>query len=112
MAPPVVKDDNPAIDIYDPPTLSMLLCPRGRPTVIFTSPPLPWVDCPVENNIFPALPLEDVPVINWRAPLTPDVPAFAVLNMIGPEVDEMENPELCLTDPPVISAVVPAARFI
>jgi hypothetical protein len=54
------------------------------PTDKKNEPPLPFVETPVSNIIFPLLPTLAVPVLKLRPPETPFVPALTLRMIISP----------------------------
>ena len=107
-SPPVVLDPAPALTVTAPPTLlsaelappvtdtappsSAVLEPAvtdtappaavlPEPTVKLMAPPAPPVAAPLEMLTEPEAPLDDVPELNTKAPLTPDVPALAATDV-------------------------------
>ena len=62
------------------------------PTERATSPLLPLFELPDATMILPEDPLDVVPVVKIRCPLTPVVPAFKVLIVIEPLVSAIPQP--------------------
>jgi len=62
-----------------------LLPPVDKPVPMDSAPDTPpdW-DRPVPIKMLPLLPFDDVPVLSTRNPLTPLLPALAVLNSSAP----------------------------
>ena len=108
----------PAVKDIDPPVLDAVVVPAANetspptpvfplPTLIITSPLLPLAALPVKSCTYPDVPLLVVPEAKSRAPLTPNVPAFADL-MTTPPLDLVVlTPEARDTKPPVDALPTP-----
>ena len=82
--------------LTSPPTADEL-----SPSVTVIDPLRPLVASPVLNAKAPLSPLDAVPDDAVIPPLTPDVPAFAVLSDMSPLLVAEPVPEVMLITPPL-----------
>jgi hypothetical protein len=68
-------------------------------------PPRPAVAVPDPISTSPECPVTDVPVLNFKAPLAPAVPALVVLIETIPLVVAVPSPETQNKLPPVLAAL-------
>jgi hypothetical protein len=98
------------------------VCTVLRPASASNTPPTPDVPLPTVSEIMPArsevtalepsmsaplLPLTDVPELNTKAPLTPDVPEFALRIVTTPLDVDVPSPLATPTAPPVCTVLRP-----
>jgi hypothetical protein len=79
---------------------------------MLTLPPVPFAAVPVFRRTWPELPRLEVPVVKFRAPVTPSSPEFEVRMLNDPLEVAVPYPDIMETAPPVFSAAFPAPRVM
>jgi len=112
---PVAQFISPALAEVEIPDWIVVALPTESPIPLVPRvilPLLPAEASPVDNKTNPLDPLEDVPVLNVKWPLTPSVPAFADWIKMEPEDFAEPIPEVKETKPPVTVALIAAKALM